>query len=55
VPIHERLPQNCSTDLVDVIGYIDGILTGSNETAKQALKDSFLLGDLRDDDFAAYV
>ncbi|OKL62721.1 hypothetical protein UA08_01895 [Talaromyces atroroseus] len=52
VPIQERLPQNCSTDLVNVMGYIDGILTGSNETAKQDLKNSFLLGDLRDDDFA---
>lgn len=54
VPIQERLPQNCSTDLVNVIDYIDSVLLGSNETAIQNLKDSFLLGDLRNDDFAEY-
>jgi hypothetical protein len=55
VPIQERLPQNCSTDLVKTIDYIDSILTGPDESAKDALKKKFMLGDLRDDDFAAYV
>lgn len=55
VPIQERLPQNCSTDLVKVINHIDSILTGSSESAKDELKKKFMLGDLKDDDFAAYV
>lgn len=55
VPIQERLPQNCSTDLVKTIDYIDSILTGPDENAKDALKKKFLLGDLRDDDFAEYL
>jgi hypothetical protein len=38
-----------------VIGHIDSILTAPNESAKDALKNKFMLGDLRDDDFAAYV
>lgn len=55
VPIQERLPQNCSTDLVNTIEYIDSILTGQDESAKDALKKKFMLGDLKDDDFAEYV
>ncbi|RAO73404.1 uncharacterized protein BHQ10_009416 [Talaromyces amestolkiae] len=55
VPIQERLPQNCSTDLVKTIDYIDSILTGPDENAKDALKKKFLLGDLRDDDFAEAI
>jgi hypothetical protein len=38
-----------------VISHIDSILSGSDESAKQTLKEKFQLGDLRDDDFAAYV
>ncbi|QGA21682.1 hypothetical protein EYB26_009393 [Talaromyces marneffei] len=55
VPIQERLPHNCSTDLVKVINHIDSILGGPNEKAKDALKNKFMLGDLRDDDFAAAI
>ncbi|QKX63870.1 uncharacterized protein TRUGW13939_11041 [Talaromyces rugulosus] len=53
VPIQNRLPKNCTTDLTNVISHIDSILSGSDENAKQTLKEKFQLGDLRDDDFAA--
>lgn len=42
-------------DLVKTIDYIDSILTGPDESAKDVLKKKFMLGDLRDDDFAAWV
>ncbi|KAH8690492.1 putative serine peptidase [Talaromyces proteolyticus] len=55
VPIQERLPKNCSTDLVNVVKHIDSVLLGSDENAKQSLKSLFQLGDLRDDDFAEAI
>lgn len=55
VPIQERLPQNCSIDLVNVVNHIDRILNSPDERAKQDLKNKFMLGDLRDDDFAAAI
>ncbi|KAH8694319.1 putative serine peptidase [Talaromyces proteolyticus] len=55
VPIQERLPKNCSTDLVNVIDYIDSVLLGSDEAAKLSLKNKFQLGDLHDDDFAQAI
>jgi hypothetical protein len=40
-------------DIVAVVEYIDNILLGGDEQAKQDLKNQFQLGSLRDDDFAA--
>jgi hypothetical protein len=52
VPIQKHLPQNCSKDVEAAVEYIDSILLGPDEKAKQDLKNQFQLGSLRDDDFA---
>jgi hypothetical protein len=40
------MPKNCSTDVEAVIGYIDEVFTGSNQTAINYIKDLFGLGVL---------
>ncbi|RDW73596.1 hypothetical protein BP5796_07038 [Coleophoma crateriformis] len=52
-PVLEATPQNCSTDLIAVIDYVDNILLHGNSSEKTKLKDLFLLGDLEDADFAS--
>lgn len=52
-PVLEATPQNCSTDLIAVIEYVDNILLHGNSSEKTKLKDLFLLGDLEDADFAS--
>ncbi len=54
-PVRAAMPQNCTKDVQDVIEYIDSTLPQGNETAKRQLKESFLLGNLEDADFASYV
>ncbi|CAK7227270.1 hypothetical protein SCUCBS95973_006483 [Sporothrix curviconia] len=50
--VQQATPANCSTDLVDVIAYIDSILLHGTSAQKASLKTQFLLGDLVDADFA---
>ena len=50
--VQQATPANCSTDLVDVIAYIDNILLHGSSAQKASLKAQFLLGDLVDADFA---
>lgn len=48
------MPANCSADVSKVIEYVDGILLGDDDEAKQALKEKFGLGAVEhDDDFAS--
>ncbi|OTA06942.1 alpha/beta hydrolase [Trichoderma parareesei] len=48
------MPQNCTADYARIVQYIDGVLLGHNQKAKDELKASFNLGDVEhDDDFAA--
>lgn len=53
MPIQEGMPKNCSQDMAHIIEHVDDVLTGDDEDAAQKLKDSFGLGDLEHDDFAA--
>ena len=52
-PVLEATPQNCSSDLNNVIDYIDEVLLNGEDDQKQKLKDRFMLGDLEDADFAS--
>lgn len=50
------MAANCSSDVSKVIEYVDGVLLGGDDAAKQALKDKFGLGGLEhDDDFASVL
>lgn len=50
------MPQNCSTDVIKVIEYMDGILQSNDTAAKQALKAKFgLEGIEHDDDFMSVL
>ena len=40
------MPQNCSADVQAVIAHVDEVFTGTNQTAIQAIKDNFGLGDM---------
>ncbi|KAG8929936.1 hypothetical protein FRC00_001348 [Tulasnella sp. 408] len=51
-PIEEGMPKNCSKDVAAVIKAVDQTLLHGSQTEKQALKESFGLYNLRDDDFA---
>ncbi|KAI0043738.1 peptidase S28 [Auriscalpium vulgare] len=52
-PIRQHMPQNCSLDVQAAIARLDSILTGKNQTAIDALKASFGMGDIVHlDDFA---
>ncbi|CAK7197945.1 hypothetical protein SEUCBS139899_000596 [Sporothrix eucalyptigena] len=50
--VQQATPTNCSTDLVNVIEYIDNILLHGSSSQKASLKAQFMLGDLEDADFA---
>ncbi|KAI3393116.1 hypothetical protein diail_4715 [Diaporthe ilicicola] len=53
-PVQEGMPANCSADVSKVIEYVDGILLGDDDEAKQAIKEKFGLGAIEhDDDFAS--
>lgn len=46
------MPQNCSSDVIKVIEYMDGILMSDDTAAKADLKAKFGLGSVEhDDDF----
>ncbi|KAG6882043.1 hypothetical protein C0992_012900, partial [Termitomyces sp. T32_za158] len=45
-PVRLNMPQNCSADVQAVIAHVDEVFTGTNETAIQAIKDNFGLGDM---------
>ncbi|KAK7054098.1 peptidase S28 [Favolaschia claudopus] len=45
-PERLTMPANCSADVERVIAHIDEVFTSSNETAIQAIKESFGLGDV---------
>lgn len=48
------MPANCSADVSKVIEYVDSILLGDDDEAKQAIKEKFGLGAIEhDDDFAS--
>lgn len=50
------MPQNCSTDVIKVIDYMDGVLHSNDTTAKTALKAQFgLEGVEHDDDFMSVL
>lgn len=50
------MATNCSSDVSKVIEYVDGVLLGDDDAAKQALKDKFALGALEhDDDFVSVL
>lgn len=53
-PVMQGMPKNCSSDVQQVVNYIDGVLALGTPKAKQALKDKFGLGGIvHDDDFAS--
>lgn len=52
LPIENGMPRNCSLDIMAVVEHVDGVLAAGNDTEVQALKQSFGLGELYDDDFA---
>lgn len=54
-PVLEAAPTNCSTDVDKVISHIDHVLLHGGEADKKKLKKKFLLDELEDADFAAYV
>lgn len=55
-PVRQGMPQNCSSDVIEVIQHVDSILLGNDTVAKQALKEKFGLGALEhDDDFASVL
>jgi len=45
-PIRQKIPNNCSADVGAVIAHIDKVFTSKDETAIQAIKDSFGMGDM---------
>ncbi len=47
------MPLNCSADVEAVIARVDETFTGKNETAIQAIKDNFGIGDVTHLDDAA--
>lgn len=50
------MPANCSSDVQQVISYVDSVLLGNDTAAIQALKEKFALGDLEhSDDFASVL
>lgn len=50
------MAQNCSTDVIKVIDYMDSILQSNDTEAKQALKEQFgLAGVEHDDDFMSVL
>lgn len=53
--VAKAAPVNCSTDLVALMAYVDGILLAGSGAEKTALKALFLLQDLGDVEFAMYV
>lgn len=53
--VRQATAQNCSTDLINVIQYVDNILQHGTSAQKAALKTPFMLQDLDDADFAKYV
>ncbi|KAI2634610.1 serine carboxypeptidase S28-domain-containing protein [Xylaria nigripes] len=55
VPVLEATPKNCSTDLNNVINYVDNILLHGNVTEKNQLKAQFKLDGLEDADFGAAI
>lgn len=50
------MPQNCSTDVIKVIEYMDGVLQSGDAAAKRTLKAKFGLEGLEhDDDFMSVL
>lgn len=49
--VRRATAQNCSTDVVNVISYVDNILQHGTSAQKLALKTPFMLQDLDDADF----
>lgn len=47
------MAQNCSADVTTVIEYVDEVFSGDNETAIQALKENWGLGNVSHVDDAA--
>jgi pimeloyl-ACP methyl ester carboxylesterase len=45
-PIREHMAANCSADVEAAITHIDKVLSGSNQTAIQGIKDLFGLGEM---------
>jgi hypothetical protein len=52
-PIRQNMPQNCSADVTTVIEYVDEVFSGDNQTAIQALKENWGLGNVSHVDDAA--
>ena len=53
-PVEAVTPANCSKDVGLVIEHIDDLLSHGTAVQKRELKNSFMLGDLEDADFARY-
>ncbi|KZT71695.1 hypothetical protein DAEQUDRAFT_723773 [Daedalea quercina L-15889] len=51
--IRKHMPQNCSSDVQAVIGYIDTVFTSGNETAINDIKELFDMNLTHLDDFAS--
>ncbi|KAG6860254.1 hypothetical protein C0995_013704 [Termitomyces sp. Mi166 len=45
-PVRLNMPKNCSADIQAVIAHVDQVFTGTNQTAIQALKNNFGLGNM---------
>ncbi|KAG8892274.1 hypothetical protein FRB99_002838, partial [Tulasnella sp. 403] len=52
-PVEEGMPKNCTSDLAASVNYIDGVLANGTPDQVTALKASFGLEALQNDDFAA--
>lgn len=47
------MPKNCSLDYEAIIDHVDSVFTNGTDEEKKALKEQFLLQDLKHDDDAA--
>ncbi|KAF7364825.1 Peptidase S28 [Mycena venus] len=45
-PMRLHMPANCSADIQRVIAHVDEVFTGSDQTAIQAIKDNFGIGNV---------
>lgn len=45
-PVREYMPKNCSADVQAVIGYVDKVFSGRNQTEISRVKNIFGLGEL---------
>lgn len=52
VPVEKAMARNCSSDVSNVVEYIDKVFARGSQKEQVALKEKFGLGKLRNDDFS---